>query len=277
MRTKSLTIAAAVFALFIISCGGGGPVATEKVYDYERTDSLPPDYMRSLGSIRVSIEETNEMYQTMMRDGYAFNSGALNSASKATSYSNSKQQAFNLGAYSSDLSYAVANEQSQEALQFVKAIVQISEKLGIQKAFNEEDIAKLTDAADTTSDKSILLTRAYRHAEDQLHSNDRAQLVTIVVTGGWLEGLYIAASQLKDKPEHGRAAQKFWDHAYTYQSVVKMLDVFKDENQDVAELLKEMEALKDPVNHMLRDRGNISQDHIQEIYEAVNKIRTKYV
>jgi hypothetical protein len=272
---KNLFYLIAGTAVILSSCDGeqtSGP----KVYDYEKEDSLNTTYTSNLGNIRVSIEQTAELNKTMKEGGISFNGSVLNSPGKASGYSSSKAQALNLGVYSSDLNYAVAYDQGQDAMNYIKAVMQLSQKLGIEKAFNEEMIQKLSEA-DTTVDKSILLTRAYRHAQDQLQSNQRAQLATLMVVGGWIESLYITTSLLKDKETSGQVKSNVWDIAFAYTNVVEMLEVFKSSNQDCAEVREDIKVLAQPLDDLFRARQNIQTVHIQKVHEAISSVRQKIV
>lgn len=258
----------------LFACGGGD--STEVVYNYEKADSLSVDYLRELGNIRVSIEQTGKLNAMLKEEGYSYNSSMLNSASKATGYSNSKQQAFNLGAYGADLNYAISYEQSQDAMGYVKAMIQLADKLGVPNAFDEKLLTQMT-SDDSTINKSILLTKAYIKAEDQLYSEDRAQLATMMVVGGWVEGLYISTSAAKTKPGSGNINSGIWNQAYTYSNIIKMLKIFENSSTDCAELLKGLEEIREPVNRLVQSEGNLKPDRIAEANDAIAKLRSKHI
>ena len=65
---------------FIVSCGGEEEVKI--TYDYEKTDSLPPEYTSSLGNIRVSVEDAAILNKMLKDNGYSYNSSILNSSGK---------------------------------------------------------------------------------------------------------------------------------------------------------------------------------------------------
>ncbi len=267
-------ILSASISLFV-SCGHEEVV--KKTYDYQRADSLPPEYTSSLGNIRVSIEDAAVLNKMLKEKGYSYNASVLNSSGKATGYSNSKMQAMNLGVYGSDLNYALGYEQSQDVLNGFKSILELAKKLGVESAFNQEMMQKLTNAADTSSDKSIMLTKAYRHAEDNLHSNERAALATLMVVGGWVETLYIYTSNLKSKPGTGEINQKVWDHVMTYKDAITMLGVWKKNgNKDCEEVLNDISTiLGGPISPVIESKGNIQPAQIDGLHAALLTLRAK--
>lgn len=260
---------------FMVSCGGEEVV--KKTYDYEKADSLPPEYTTALGNIRVSIEDANVLNKMLKDNGYSFNSSVLNSPTKASGYSGTKMQSLNLGAYGSDLNYAFAYGQQQEVMSGFKSILELAQKLGVQSAFNQEMIEKITDASDTASDKSILLTKAYRHAQDNLHSNERAALATLMVIGGWTETLFIYTSNLKTKPGTGEINMMVFEHAMTYKDALTMLTVWKNNgNKDCEEVLNDlMMMIGGPISPVIESRGNIQPAHIEALHAALITFRGK--
>lgn len=259
----------------MVSCGGEEVV--KKTYDYEKADSLPPQYTSALGNIRVSIEDAAVLNKMLKDNGYAYNSSILNSSGKASGYSSSKMQALNLGVYGSDLNYAFSYEQAQDLMSSFKAVLELAKKLGVESAFNQEMIQKLTDAADTSSDKSIMLTKAYRHAQDNLHSNERAALATLMVVGGWVETLYIYTSNLKGKPGTPEINVKVWDHVMTFKDAIQMLTVWKTNgNKDCEEVLNDLSStLGGPISPVIESKGNIQPAQTEALHAALTTLRSK--
>ncbi len=272
---KSIVFLSAVLSFFIVSCGGD--VQVQKTYDYERSDSLPPQYTTHLGNIRVSIEEVNDLYSLFKKNGYPYNNSILNPAGKASGYSNTKSQAVNLGIYGSDINYSLAFDQNQDVLNYIKSIAELAKKLGIEKAFDENIIKKLTETADTTTNKSTLLTRAYRNAQDQLHNEERAAIVTMIVFGGWLEGIYIASANLKSKPGDAEINQKVFENLDAYNDVTEMLKTFKDKNKNCDEILSELNSISPTIETLIRTKGKFSAENIEMLNSAISGLRNKQI
>lgn len=266
-----------IISLFTLLIACGGEEQVKKTYDYERTDSLPPQYTTHLGNIRVSIEEVNLLYTSFRVAGYSYNNRFPNSPGKVSGYANTRSQAVNLGIYGADVNYALAFDQHQDVLQYMKSIAELSKMLGIEKAFDEETIKKLTETADTITDKSILLTRAYRHAQDQLHNEERASLVSMIVFGGWLEGIFISSSSLNAKTGTAEINQKVFENLSTFYDVAEMLNAFKEKNKSCAEILVELNEIKGTIEDLIRTRGNFSPDHIDKLHSAVSVLRNKQI
>lgn len=261
-----------IASTLFFSCGE--EIIATKQYDYQKADSLPVDYLRELGNIRVSIEEVAQLHEIFQKEKYTYNNGMLNSANKSSGYSNSKIQALNLGVYGSDLNYLVAFRQSQDVRNYMDVVIQLAQKLGVQSAFDKELIEKLT-SEDTTVDKSMLLTRAFRHAEDNMYSQERAYLATLMVAGGWIESLYIATSMLKSKPHNENLNPDIFDNVYTYHNVKKMLKVFEKDCKDCKEILIELETINEPISELLQSKYSITEKQIDNLHKPLEELRNK--
>ena len=261
--------------IVVTSCGGEGIEVVEELPEYDRDSVLPEGYEEELVHIRSSIQEASHLFQMISEAGYSYDNGLLNATSKASGYSTNKQKALGLGVYCSDVSYSTVYGQSQDALNGLTSVFVLAKGLGIDGTFDEKLLSQLAESGnDSTVNKANLLTRTYAKAEKQMHSNDRAQLATIMVVGGWIEGLYLATSALKSSGGESNPTMRLslWHHAFSYKSVMKMLDIFKD-NADCQSLKVELEKIRGPVYTIINTEGNINAEKLDNLYNAVKGVR----
>lgn len=250
---------------------------TQSRYDYQRDDSLPADYVRELGNFRVGMELIAGMNESIMHEKNSYNSLLLNPASRTTTYNTSKTQAINLGIYVADLSFAAAFNQTQDVRKYSDAIFQLAEKLGIKSAFDKDMLEKLT-SGDTTVNKAKLFSMAFRHLQENMHSNQRSYLMALMVAGGWIESVYLASSVLKTKPLSAEMNAIFFDNAYTYQNVKKILEVFHSDCKDCNDIFLELETVSAPIDKIIvNSRYGITQAQLEELYNPLSAIREKIV
>jgi hypothetical protein len=255
----------------LMSCG---EEVQQRTYNYEKADSLSADYLQELGSVRVNIEQSSKLYALMTEKGYSFDNTLVISPGK--SYSTSKQQALGLGMYGADLSYSTIFGQTQGATEYMKSIVQLSEKMGIPEAFDQELLGKLT-SDDSTINKSILLTKAYIKATDQLYSEDRAKLVVMMVAGGWIQGLSISSNAaLKKGSADSEIIMGIYDQVYSFENTYKMLEVFKDD-KDVSDVYQKIHEVKPQFDRLIHSKGRLTESHLQEIVELTKSLKSQLV
>jgi len=262
---------APILAIALLSsCGGGEAESTGPKYNFERADSLPQGYLEELGVVKTNIEVTAKLFSQMNDKGYAFNSSAMLSPGK--NYSGSTKQAMGIGATGSDLVFAASYGQTQSAIDHMKGLINLANSLGVGEAFDETLLNKMA-SEDTTINKSVLLTKAYLKAKDQLFSNERAQYATFMVIGGWIEGLHIGCQTLKTKPMTDLDIKLgFWELCNGYQNVLHMCEVFES-NQDMAGVQAQIREIGPQIEAISKNSKKYSDEDIAALSEAVSKIR----
>lgn len=274
MKTLNLLFlfAAITSATLLTSCGGGGEAEnTGPKYNYERADSLPVGYLEELGVVKTNIEVTARLFSQMNTKGYTFNESAMLSSGK--SYSGSSKQAMGIGATGSDLVYAASFGQNQKAMDHMKGLISLAGSLGVGEAFDEELLNKMA-SEDTTINKSVLLTKAYLKAKDQLFSEERAQYATFMVIGGWLEGVHIGAQTLKGQPLGDMDIKiGFWELCNSYETVLHMCDVFVKSNQEMASVQEQLKSIAPQIEAVRRNSKKYNDGDVAALADAVSKIR----
>ncbi|GAB4376923.1 MAG: hypothetical protein Kow0075_04670 [Salibacteraceae bacterium] len=270
---KAIIWSCAVFiGVSVASCGGGEPEDTSPKYNFERADSLPEGYLEELGIVKTNIEVTAKLYQHMNEQGYAFNESLLMSPSKT--FSGSSKQAMGIGAIGSDLVYSASFGQNQSAMERMKGLLNAANSLGVGEAFDEELLTKMS-SDDSTINKSVLLTKAYLKAKDQLFSNERAQYATFMIIGGWVEGLHIASNALKEGGIKDNDIKiGFWEMCNSYESVMHLTKVFEN-NAEMQAVAEKIQGLSETLNPIKKNAKKYNEEHVARLAAAATQLRNE--
>lgn len=253
----------------LLSACGGEEAPTGPKYNFERAESLPDGYLEELGIIKTNIEVTARLYEDMNANGYSFSESMLLSSGK--SFSGSTKQALGIGAIGSDMVYCAAFGQTQSAMSRMEGLMKTAGALGVAEAFDQELIEKMA-SEDTTINKSVLLTKAYLNAKDQLFSEERAQYATFMVIGGWLEGLHIVSQLTKDEINGKEVRVGVWSVVDSYDNVVHMCSVFES-NAEMKKLHDELHTIAPQINKIKKNAKKFKPEDIAALAEAVDGIR----
>src|SRR5690606_9655625 len=98
--------------------------------------------------------------------------------------------------------------------------------------------------------------KAYIKATDQLYSEERAQLVTMMVAGGWIEGLMISTQAVKARPADAEVQLGIYDQVFSFTNTLKMLEVFKD-NKDVGDVYNAFIEAKPAIESAIHSKGKL--------------------
>jgi hypothetical protein len=207
-------------------------------------DQTVIDDINQAKKIFYSLPSPLETAMLIKTAGATYNEKLLNPLSNQTSYTTNRSMALNLGIYTTDLSFASLFDQTQASINYMQAAKKMADGLGILDAIDNNTIQKLEDNINNRDVIMDIISETFMSSSSFLKENDRSAVASIVLVGGWIEGLYIA-SQLVDANnlKHNKLVDRIVDQKLSFEIVLKLLDESKD-NPDVASLIIEMNDLK---------------------------------
>jgi hypothetical protein len=248
--------------------------------------------------VLYSIPSPIETATLVKLSGVDFNSSTMNDPNKVGDYSTTKSIAFNLGVYGSDLAYSSIFERSQEALHYFSAVKLLSDELGVSSVINDENISRFERNIENRDSLMVFVNEVFWAIDANLVEDDRGYVSAIVMTGGWVEAVYILLKNGKGMKGESldKVKQILADQKYSLENIVNLIGAYGDDDNLLA-LSSEMRSLQDLFNRIIiqevetsvstDSNGNIilgGQDTIQlsdelmnEIYTSVSKVRAKYI
>src|SRR4030043_168513 len=193
---------------FLTSCKGG-----KKAPEEEIAIGLPQDNTAILQDIKQAERIFNalpsplESAMLIKSAGAKFDEVLLNPVTSVNTYVTSKAMALNLGVYTCDLSFASLYEQTQLLIDYMNAAKKMADGLGILKAIQQEDIDRLEENINNSEVIMDIVSQTFMNSNSYLEDNGQPATAAIVLTGGWIEGLYIS-TQLVDRSEERRVGKE---------------------------------------------------------------------
>lgn len=226
------------FVLALNSCGPG-----EEGNDQ---DDTPKD---STGVITVSLDgkifSIPSPIQTAMlikRSGATYNKNFLNPASKVNGYSMQMQKALNLGAFGADLGYVTMYDQNQDAIAYFSAAQKLADDLGVSGAFDKTLIERFKNNIGKQDSMLVLVSTAYRSADNFLKNNDKNAIGALIITGGWIESLHFAVNVYKEKSNE-EVKQRIAEQKISISNLIGLLETYAGQ-EEYSEILNGLRELK---------------------------------
>lgn len=190
----ALTIAVSLFT----SC-------KETKSDDENKEDLveTTDTVRSVVNVGGELFSVPSPIQTailIQKSGVPYDKSVLSTSNKVNTYSTDYSRAINLGVYGADLGYVSLYNQTQDALGYLGSIKQLSDKLGISAAFDGPTMERIKNNITNKDSMMVLVGIAYRASDAYLKNNQRREVSSLILTGGWIEGMYFSLAAYKAKP-----------------------------------------------------------------------------
>ena len=128
--------------------------------------------------------------------------GLLSDRSKVDQYaSRTDKAALNLGVYAADIGYLTSYDKSQEAIDYLGACKTLADNLNIIGSFDVEILKRFESNISNKDSLSHLLNHSIQKTEDFLNDDNRNKLSSLIITGSFIEGLYISTGLIKSYPK----------------------------------------------------------------------------
>ena len=269
-KINSLLIFCSV-ALLLIGCRGDGEKQSDKeiaVETFEVDDQIFND-INEAKKIFYSLPSPLETAMLIKSAGAKYNEELLNPVSSADNYTTNKSMALNLGVYTTDLSFASLFDQTQTTITYMNAAKKMADGLGILDAIDNQTIERLEDNVNNRDVIMDIISETFMSSSSFLKENDRAAIASVVLVGGWVEGLYIATQLVGDAPiKDNKLVHRIVDQKLSFDIVLRLLDEYKS-NSDVASLTSEVNELKS-----IFDKITIKTSEIEPVHDEQTNVTT---
>jgi hypothetical protein len=255
------------------------------------SDEVVKDLIKSLPSpleLSVLIKSTQVPYSAIMMNNYK----------RFSTYETSDKRALNIGVYGTDLGYAIMYENTEDAVHYVSSLRNLSTELGLEKFYETEHVKKLASGPNNIDSLLFFTTSNFEMINDYLHEKNRSEQSILIITGGWVEAMYISTQLLKKYPNQ-EIKERIAEQKITYERIMLLLDNYKND-PGISDLTKEFNVLdsvfnKVSITYTLKEQKireddgvlyidsqqesqvNFDADFIAEVTNEIEKIRTLVV
>lgn len=270
-----------VCTLVLFACGD---TSSDKIEiapvtsDTAAIDSIVPSLSSTKYDLVISdIPFPFEILDNLYSKNTPFNQGIMNSVSNISKYNKYDSKALNLGIYGADLAYAVTYEQFQQIGTYVKNTKKLAEELGIPFAFNQEMMNKYNKFKNNKDSLTKAVCDSYTEVDRALKNNERVGMAALVVTGSWLEGLYLSAKTFVDAPKTPENADLYKVISEQKQSLIIVIKLLEEYKQDpfFASIINELNIITSEYNTV--SKNIINEQQLQVITQKVEKLRNRIV
>jgi hypothetical protein len=131
--------------------------------------------------------------------GVEYDQTLLNSIDNESKYNSDYRRALNLGIYSTDLGYANIYEKTQDATNLLIGVKDMAEALQIGQYFQFEKIKELAKSSDKLDELLRITEENLQEVNNRLQEGNRSDMTVLIITGGWVEVMYLASNVAKKK------------------------------------------------------------------------------
>jgi len=289
-------------SLLLISCGGN------------RNDSGSQDLNSLLGEkssqseLSISEEAMNEIIQslpspleiaTLIREtGLRYNPDFLNPTENASLYSTDTEKALAMGIYSGDLGYINIYEKSSAAFNYLGTVKKLADDLMIGQFFDIETIKRIASNSSKIDSLLYISTMSFEKMDRYLRDQKRSKLSVLLVTGTWIESVYLATQVVNNK-RNDDLVERIAEQKMILDQILLIVSAYEDDalfkkvSDDLRRLKNEYDKVtitynyQEPVTKEINGRlviidnstteVNMSDEQLVTIIGMVAEIRNKMV
>jgi hypothetical protein len=260
--------------------------------DFEATGTVDQETQEQINTAKrifYSLPSPLETAMLIKNAGAVYDERLLNPVENTPMYITSRSRALNLGIYSTDLSFASLFDQTQATLNYIEAAKAMADGLNILDAIDEETIERLENNINNRDVIIDIISETLMNSSSYLKENGLEATASVVLVGGWVEGLYIATNLVGDnKLEGNKLVERIVDQKLSLNIILNLLDQSSDD-EDARAVLSDVKELKSIYDKITIEQGEVtavedpetnvttlkSESSIKITREVFNELRSK--
>ncbi len=247
MRVGKLVIYA--FALTSLILGGcqctrTGPDVSD---DFNIPDSLKDQQEVELseGVTEKMVENISSPVETaalIKRLKVPFNKDLLISTDVADHFNTNFEKALGLGLYGTDLGYLNMYEKTTSVLNYISSVKDLADGIQVGQFFDFSTLKRLASNNENLDSLIFISQQSYNKIDRYLRSTNRAALSVVIVTGVWVEGMYLS-TRVAQMTKNRRMEESVADQKVVLATLIPILRVY-ERDLDIRALADRLEKLR---------------------------------
>lgn len=245
-----------------------------------------------------NIASPVEMAALMNRLGVPFSKEYLASTSSVDALNTNFQMAYKLGVFGADLGYLNMYGKTASAIEYISAIKTLADELSVGQFFDYTTLKRLATSNQNLDSLLFLSVHSYNEMDSYLRETHRSYLSSLMVTGLWVEGLFLATQVAKGDPNPA-ISERIGEQKIIITDILNVLNLYKKDPR-FNELIQSLENLnvefkkinityeigepetieKDGMLVIVQHEKSIveiSDEQLNRIIEKTEKIRNKLI
>ncbi len=209
-----------------------------------------------------NIPSPSEIPYMLQATGAEFNQSLLSDRKKADQYlTRNDKAALNLGVYGADIGYLVSYDKTQEAINYLNASKKLADNLGVLGSFDVTLLKRFEANIAVKDSLSKMVNDAIHQTEKYLKNDNRNKPAALMLTGSFVEGLYISTGLIKSYPKN---ILKDDDRNLILTPLIRVVIQQRESVDELVKMLSTVEQTE-PVTSILTDLNSL-----QASYKALN-------
>lgn len=257
--------------LAFVACKSGTDKSTTKELDADEQEPPKEEVLESVTG--YPVPSSFEVTRMLNEAGAPYILSISNPASNVGNYFTQTAKALNLGVYGADLSYASTYMMKQETMLYLKASKQLIDEIEISSAFNQTYAMRVENNLENGDSLISIISESFTDTYNYLTSNNKDKLAILIVTGSWIEGLYITTQIAVTAADNTALLEIIAHQKPSLKKLLEVIDPIKGD-EDVVDISNALNALKEQYDGI---EDQMSTEVFNSLLKIIEEIRNKIV
>lgn len=239
------TILLSLTVLILVGCGSSDDT-TENLDDIPLDSILTDDALEisegAMEEIIQNISSPVEMAALIKAVGVPFSKQYLCPTENIEDYNTNFKKALGLGIMGADLGYLNIYSRTSQVVTYITAIKKLADGIKVGQFFDFATLKRLATNNENIDSLMYISVNSFNRMDAYLRENKRSDLSALIVTGVWIEGMYLATQVVKEKPNKD-IAERIGEQKVILDELLLILKNYKS-NEDFADLIKDIEDIQ---------------------------------
>lgn len=204
-------------------------------------DSVRERIKQFVSTIPVPFDILNKLSNSKL----VFNADILSNTAQVGQITDPNLQALNLGIYGADMALLITQSRLSDSGPYLKSVRTLADAIVVPNAFDETTMKRFDNNRNNQDSLQKLVFSSYMRVDTTLISNDRQALASLVLSGGWLESLYLTSTMIDSTEKDDKNATLYEimeEQRLHLEQLTGLLQLFPDDST-CSQLAREMNAL----------------------------------
>lgn len=276
MKEKIICVAVlALSATFLVSCDEGGTdqKSTVESFEDEGQESMTSEEVERTRT--VVFPSATEIMTVFRNAGLKFKPSVTVAIENQGSFDTRFEKAIGAGFYTSGLAYHVIHNQSAQAPEYLKAVLELTSDIGISgTSADDELVTKFEESLGNEDEMLNILSDIQAKTDASIDDNDMQDWAVLIFSAAWLEGMYIGV-EANENFSKGDLSRRIAEQMGILDNQIRVLEDTEHQGDEFADFLSELKKLNDYYLNLpeVTESEGIPKLGLKQLKEVSDKIK----
>jgi hypothetical protein len=207
-----------------------------------------PVSKEAMGTLVENIASPVEMSALIKSIGAPFSQKYL-APSNTDNFNTNLSKAFNLGILAADLGYINMYSRTSLVIQYITAIKELADGISVGQFFDFSTLKRLATNNENIDSLMYISIHSFNVMDDYLRKHNRSNLSALMISGVYVEGLYLTTQVAKEKPNK-KLTESIGEQKTIFNELMLILKNYKKDPYfsnviaDLETIMKEFDPVK---------------------------------